>query len=467
MNIRKAVLAYGITHREYMGSDYLQAVRDALLGGITMLQIREKLLDERELIDLVNTVKPICKEFNVPLIVNDKVDVLKLTDVDGVHIGQEDVPISEIRESFSDKIIGVTARSVEEALEAERGGADYVGVGAVFGSTTKDNIKPMTKKVLKEITEAVSIPVCAIGGVTSGNIRELMHTGIDGVAVSADLFDTDNVRKSAEAIVREVSNITIKKVLSIAGVDPSGGAGIDADLKTFTAHKKYGMTVITAITAQNTLSVDMVEEVSPECVKAQIKSVFEDIRPDSVKIGMVSNIEIIKTISEGLGKYHAENVVVDPVMVATSGAKLIDDDAVSALKKYLFPRATIITPNIPEAEILSGMSIKNQDDMIEAAEKIGDENGFAVLVKGGHLINDATDILYIDGKINVISEKRIETTNTHGTGCTLSSAIASNLADGYSLYDSVKLAKKYLAGALKNDIDLGSGSGPLNHVFKL
>lgn len=259
----------------------------------------------------------------------------------------------------------------------------------------------------------------------------------------------------------------MKTALSIAGSDSSGGAGIQADLKTMTLNGVFAMSAITALTAQNTTGVRSIEEVSPSFLKDQIDAVFEDIYPDAVKIGMVASSELIMTIAERLRFYKAKNIVADPVMVATSGSALLKTDAVETLAKEIFPIAAIITPNIPEAEILSSIKIENEKDMIEAAKKIENEYGCAVLIKGGHSINDANDILCKKGTITTFKGKRIDNPNTHGTGCTLSSAIASNLAKGYSIEDSIQKAKDYISGALSAGLDLGKGSGPMNHAFDL
>lgn len=257
----------------------------------------------------------------------------------------------------------------------------------------------------------------------------------------------------------------MKTALSIAGSDSCGGAGIQADIKTMTLNGVYAMSAITAMTAQNTTGVRAIEESTPKFLKDQIDAVFEDIFPDAVKIGMVASAELIRVIAERLTYFKAENVVVDPVMVATSGSALIKTDAVAALEKELFPTATLITPNIPEAEVLTGMTVSSRDDMVKAAEKLSAAYGCAVLIKGGHGVNDATDLLYEQGGIKWLEGRRINNPNTHGTGCTLSSAIAANLAKGYSLFDSVYKAKEYITGALSAMLDLGQGSGPMNHAF--
>jgi hydroxymethylpyrimidine/phosphomethylpyrimidine kinase len=259
----------------------------------------------------------------------------------------------------------------------------------------------------------------------------------------------------------------MKTALTIAGSDSSGGAGIQADIKTMIANGVYAMSAITALTAQNTTGVQGIFEITPEFLALQIDSVFTDIRPDAVKIGMVSSSGLIETIAEKLKEYHAENIVVDPVMVATSGSKLISDDAIETLKTKLLPIATVLTPNIPEAEVLSGMSIKTADDMIQAAAWISETYHCAVLCKGGHQLNDANDLLYRNGGYRWFNGRRIDNPNTHGTGCTLSSAIASNLAKGCDLDTAVERAKAYISGALAAMLDLGAGSGPMNHGFDI
>ena len=256
--------------------------------------------------------------------------------------------------------------------------------------------------------------------------------------------------------------------LTIAGSDSSGGAGIQADLKTMLANHVYGMSAITALTAQNTTGVTDIMEVTPHFLAEQLDSIFTDIRPDAVKTGMVSSSQLIETIADKLREYEAVNIVVDPVMVATSGAKLISDDAIETLKKKLLPLATVITPNIPEGEALSGMKIASKEDMVTAGQKICNTYGCSVLLKGGHSLNDANDLLIEQGKEPVwFMGKRIDNSNTHGTGCTLSSAIASNLAKGRSLEEAVKSAKNYISGALAAGLDLGKGSGPMDHGFDI
>ena len=259
----------------------------------------------------------------------------------------------------------------------------------------------------------------------------------------------------------------MKTALTIAGSDSSGGAGIQADIKTMTMHGVYAMSAITAMTAQNTTGVRAIQEATPEFLRQQLDAVFEDIHPDAVKIGMVSSSELIRVIADRLRYYEAGNVVVDPVMVATAGSSLIRQDAVRMLIRELLPISTLVTPNIPEAQVLSGLTIRDKEDMITAAKQIGDRYRCAVLLKGGHSVNDANDLLYTKGELIWFEGKRIDNPNTHGTGCTLSSAIAANLALGFDLAESIRRAKEYLSGALSAMLDLGKGSGPLNHMHRI
>ena len=259
----------------------------------------------------------------------------------------------------------------------------------------------------------------------------------------------------------------MKHLLTIAGSDSSGGAGIQADLKTFAAHGTFGMSVITAVTAQNTQGVTMVQDIDAGVIEAQIDAVFDDIRVDAVKIGMVPSKALVQMTADRLRFHRAERIVLDPVMVATSGSRLMETETVAVLEKELMPLALVVTPNIPEAEIMAGMKIREKSEMEAAAVKIWEKFGCAALVKGGHSVSDADDFLFDGRKGEWFCGKRIDNPNTHGTGCTLSSAIASNLAKGYSLSESVRRSKDYLSLALAEMLNLGAGSGPMDHGFAL
>ena len=274
-------------------------------------------------------------------------------------------------------------------------------------------------------------------------------------------------RRSIKVMLKQERSKPMRTALSIAGSDSSGGAGIQADIKTMSANGVYAMTAVTALTAQNTTGVTDILDSTPAFLSAQLDAVFTDIFPDAVKIGMVSSAELISVIAQKLRQYGARHIVVDPVMVATSGSRLLREDAVEALKTELLLLAEVATPNIPEAEILADMPIRTPADMEAAARKISEQYGCAVLCKGGHDLNDANDLLWKDGAGYWFNGRRINNPNTHGTGCTLSSAIAANLAKGMALEDAVRRAKEYISGALAAMLDLGHGRGPMNHLFDL
>lgn len=469
------LLLYAVTDRAWTGEKTLEEqLEEALRSGVTLVQLREKDLDEEAFIAEAKRVKALTSRYGVPLIINDNVKVALASGADGVHVGQEDMNAADVRRMLDpEKILGVTAKTVEQALRAQEEGADYLGSGAIFGSSTKKNASPMTIEQLKAITSAVSVPVVAIGGINQENIRKLAGSGVAGAAVASGIFAEKEIgkavasmRDSMECMTGRISGYR-KKVLAIAGSDCSGGAGIQADLKTMTAFGIYGMSVITALTAQNTTGVYGIMDVEPEFVAKQLDCVFEDIVPDAVKIGMVSQKEIIYAIAEKLRQYGAKNVVLDPVMVSTSGSRLLAADAMEELAEILLPLAAVMTPNILEAELLSGIKVSSEADMEQAAKMIGDRYQGAVLIKGGHQIETANDVLWQEGKLTWFLGERIDNPNTHGTGCTLSSAIACGLAEGKSIEDSVREAKKYLTAALASGLNLGMGSGPLDHCFSM
>lgn len=469
---KKQLLVYAVTDRRWLkGKTLFSQVEAALKGGVTMLQLREKNLDYDTFNQEALEIKELCHQYHVPLIINDDVKLAKAIDADGVHLGQDDCELTKARKLLgADKIIGVSAHNLEEARQAYENGADYLGVGAVFSTATKDDATAVSFQTLKAICQDINLPVIAIGGITLDNLIQLTGSGIDGIAVVSAVFASENVCESARQLKIKMERLIHQKMpvaLTIAGSDCSGGAGIQADIKTMLANRVYAMSVITALTAQNTTGVSDIMEMTPQFLQAQMDSVFQDIYPESVKIGMVSSRDLIIAIAEKLKEYHARYIVVDPVMMATSGAKLISDEAIAALKEYLLPLATVLTPNIPEAQVLSDMQIKNENDMIMAAKIIYQRYGCAVLVKGGHQINDANDLLYQKNGYQWFKGKRISNDNTHGTGCTLSSAIASYLAKGETLEEAVFQAKDYISGALAAMLDIGSGSGPMDHGYVL
>ena len=466
------LMVYAITDRYWLnGAKLADQVEDVLKNGATFLQLREKSFTHEEMVAEAKEIKAIAAKYQVPFVINDDIYAAKEIDADGVHIGQDDLDLKETRKLLGeDKIIGVSAHNMKEAKKAYEDGADYLGVGAIFSTQTKNDAQDVSMKTLNEICQKVDIPVVAIGGINQVNVLEFMGIDLDGVAIVSSIFGSEDIQKASSLLKDKIQRIVSNKMptcLTIAGSDSSGGAGIQADLKTMLANRVYAMSVIAALTAQNTTGVDTIYDVDASFVASQMDSVFTDIYPMAVKIGMVSQKEVILSISGKLKQYHARNIVVDPVMVATSGAKLISDEAIDTLKENLFPLATVLTPNIPEAEVLSGLKINNEKEMLEAAKYIGDHYHCAVLLKGGHQINDANDLLYKEEKYQWFKGKRINNNNTHGTGCTLSSAIASYLARGENLENAVKKAKDYISGALAAMLDLGQGQGPMDHGYVL
>lgn len=467
---KKDLLMYAVTDRRWLNGDTLShQVEQALEGGATFIQLREKELDEARFLEEAKELKKLCRKYQVPFVVNDNVEIAVQAEADGVHVGQKDMEAGEVRRKLGeDKLIGVSVQTVKQAVLAEKLGADYLGVGAVFHTGSKADAEAVSSETLRAICEAVDIPVIAIGGIGKDNVEKLAGTGICGIAVISAIFAQPDIRTAAEEL-KGLTEKTLsrKRVLTIAGSDCSGGAGIQADIKTMLANGVYAMSAITALTAQNTTGVTGIMEVTKEFLGEQLDNIFTDIMPDAVKIGMVSASPLIAVIAEKLVQYHAKNIVVDPVMVATSGSKLISEEAVVALKEYLLPLASLLTPNIKEAEVLCGKRILTDEDMVSAAQEISEKYSCAVLCKGGHSLNDANDLLYCKGTYRWFRGKRIDNPNTHGTGCTLSSGIAANLAKGYDLDTSVKRAKAYLSGALGAMLNLGSGSGPMDHGFEL
>ena len=468
---KKSLMLYAITGDVLaQKSSLYQQVKEALEGGVTMVQYRKKPHpSEEEALQL----KELCHSYHVPLIINDDVELAKKIDADGVHVGQSDMELLEARKILgADKIIGVTAKTIQQASLAEENGADYLGSGAVFGTSTKKDAIPMNLSLFQDICNSVKIPVVAIGGIDETNVDRLENTGLSGIAVVSGIFGKEDIKETSKRLKNKIEKIigvkNMKTALTIAGSDSSGGAGIQADIKTMTANGVYAMSAITALTAQNTVGVIDIMESTPKFLEEQLDCVFTDIYPDAVKTGMVSSSELIHVIAEKLKFYEAKNIVVDPVMVATSGARLINEDAIETLKNELLPIATVITPNIPEAEVLSGLTILSSNDMEIAAKSITEKYGCNVLLKGGHKVNDANDLLYSkENGCTWFKGKHIDNPNTHGTGCTLSSAIASNLAKGYDLETSVLYAKNYISGALEAMLDLGKGSGPMNHAYAI
>lgn len=524
------------------GRPVTDVVAAALRGGATFVQLRAKHADARELTDMAraiaNVIDSAGKADTVAFVIDDRADVAWQCrqlgiKIDGVHIGQDDMMPEQARAMLGpDAIIGLSAETLQHIATANAlpdGVVDYIGAGPLHYTATKPEAAAVeadgTKHALgiagaQSLCDASRYPVVVGGGVHTDDIPALARTTAAGWFVVSAIAAADDPESAtrqlfsawtairgeqrhgyaAAGIAAPTASSSIPflphwrtkqphglpPVLTVAGSDSSGGAGIQADLKTMMANGVFGMSAITSLTVQNTTGVRDVQNAEPRVLAEQVDAVFEDIPPMAVKIGMVSSADLIETIAERLSAHQARNIVLDPVMVATSGAKLIDDDAVAALTSKLFPLATVITPNMPETEALLEQAlqerssaddapaarllsagIRTEADMEMAGRTLAEHFGCAVLVKGGHGVKDANDVLVEpDGTATWFTSPRIDNPNTHGTGCTLSSAIASHLALGETLPQAVRSAKEYLTGALAEQLDLGHGAGPMDHAWR-
>lgn len=455
-----------------------------------MVQLREKECSTAEFIALARELKRALQPLGIPLIINDRVDVALAVDADGVHIGQSDMPYDVARRLLGpDKIIGLSVETMEEVIAANALDVDYIGISPVYATPTKtDTLAPFGLEGIEEVMRLSRHRCVAIGGMNRDTIGEVIARGVEGVAVVSAIVAADSPREASEelaAIIRrnrisntriiqnsEFKNQNFPRVLTIAGSDSGGGAGIQADIKSISANGCFAASAITAITAQNTLGVNAVEGLSIEIIEGQIDAVLSDIGADSIKIGMLHSAEVVQCVARMLRKYNIKDVVLDPVMVSTSGHRLIEESAIEVLKAELMPMARVITPNIPEAEILLGEAISKQGDLPAAARRLAEQYGVSVLLKAGHLVNDELiDIFYNHETEEVVelSARRIDTRNTHGTGCTLSSAFAAQLAKGLSLTEAARAAKHYINQAIIHGAhqEIGHGHGPVAHFYKL
>jgi hydroxymethylpyrimidine kinase/phosphomethylpyrimidine kinase/thiamine-phosphate diphosphorylase len=472
-------------------------VREAAAGGVTMVQLREKECSTAEFIALAREPKRALSPLGIPLIINDRVDVALAVDADGVHIGQSDMPYDVARRLLGpDKIIGLSVETMEEVIAANALDVDYIGISPVYATPTKtDTLAPFGLEGIEEVMRLSRHRCVAIGGMNRDTIGEVIARGVEGVAVVSAIVAAESPREASEelaSIIRDrrsesskpseysensessenskTNHSSIKKVLTIAGSDSGGGAGIQADIKSISANGCFAASAITAITAQNTLGVNAVEGLSIDIIEGQIDAVLSDIGADSIKIGMLHSAEVVQCVARMLRKYNIKDVVLDPVMVSTSGHRLIEESAIEVLKAELMPMARVITPNIPEAEILLGEAINEQGDLPAAARRLAEQYGVSVLLKAGHLVNDELiDIFYNHETEEIVelSARRIDTRNTHGTGCTLSSAFAAQLAKGLSLTDAARAAKHYINQAIIHGAhhEIGHGHGPVAHFY--
>lgn len=447
-----------------------ERVGEAIAGGARVVQYRNKERDSSHRLELGREIKSVCRKHGVPFIVNDDLEMARELNADGFHMGQEDGDIGEARRIMGPgKIIGVSTHNLAEAEAAQANGADYIGFGAMFPSRSKDIEHLAGPEGLAGIRDKIGIPIVAIGGITRDNGARVINAGADALAViSAVLSGPDPELAAAEIslLFNRRGAMPRGSVLTVAGSDSGGGAGIQADVKTVTLLGGYATTVVTALTAQNTRGVAGIHGTPPEFVAEQLNAVLADIPVDVVKTGMLHSAETIGVIAEKVVEFRKRILVVDPVMIAKGGSPLMDRGAVSVLKERLIPRTYLLTPNIPEAEKITGMSIIDEEDMQEAARRIYRMGARNVLIKGGHLLaGDAVDILFDGSAFHRFTAPRFLSKNTHGTGCTYASAIAAFLAQGEPLREAISRAKTYITAAIKLGQPLGKGHGPVNHFL--
>jgi hydroxymethylpyrimidine kinase/phosphomethylpyrimidine kinase/thiamine-phosphate diphosphorylase len=452
------------------GDRLVERVREAIRGGVAVLQYRHKKKGDAERLSLGMELKQLCAKADIPFIVNDDLELARELDADGLHLGQEDGDPVEARKLLGPKkIIGVSTHSLSEALRAEAAGADYIGFGAMYPTDSKDISHLAGPEALAGVKAKIRIPMVAIGGINRNNAAKVVDSGADSMAVISAVLGSPEPRISAAELAlvfNRKADFPRGKVLTIAGSDSGGGAGIQADIKTIALLGSYAASVVTALTAQNTRGVSDIHGVPPAFVGEQLNAVLSDIPVDVVKTGMLFSADIIGMVADKLQEFNRNITVVDPVMTAKGGANLIDAEAIAALKKRLFPATYLLTPNIPEAERLTGRSIKDEAGMEEAARSLCSMGVRNVLIKGGHLPEGvAVDILFDGSAFTRFAAPRILTKNTHGTGCTLASAIAAFLAQGEPLPAAVARAKKFLTSAIKLAQPMGKGRGPVNHFL--
>jgi len=446
--------------------DLEQRLKAALRGGTRIVQYRDKNRPPEQQRQLAIQLRQLCHEAGALFIINDHPQLALDCEADGVHLGQGDLSVNKARQLLGpERLIGISTRTVEEALKAEALGADYIGLGSMYPTSSKDDAVLVGVERLRQVRKAVRIPIVAIGGITRDRAGELIDAGADSLAVISAVFHADDPALAAREFALQFNRrrpFPRGRVLSIAGSDSGGGAGIQADLKTTTLLGGYGACAITALTAQSTLGVRGIHPAPADFIVEQISAVLEDIGADTLKTGMLFSPEIVTAVADAIRQYTLP-AVVDPVMVAKGGATLLEQAAVEAVRERLVPETYLLTPNLPEAETLCGLAVRNIDEMERAANRLHEMGARHVLVKGGHLEGDALDVLLADGEIHHLRAPRIDTRNTHGTGCTYATAIATFLAQGLPLREAVQAGKKFITRAIETTIPLGSGHGPVNH----
>lgn len=453
------------------GLDLTNRVSRALSGGVSVLQYRAKDKEYDECLAEGAVLKKLCAGFGTTFIVNDDVRLAKELDADGVHLGQDDGDISAARTLLGvNKIVGKSTHNMEEALRAEREGANYIGFGAMFPTGSKVVSHLPGVAGLESVRAAIKIPIVAIGGISTGNACRVIEAGADAVAVISSVLSSPRPDISVaelSLLFNRLRPFPRGAVLSVAGSDSGGGAGIQADIKTITLLGSYAATVLTALTAQNTRGVASIHGLPPSFVCDQLEAVLSDIPIDIIKTGMLHTPAIISVLAEKLGERKIYiPMVIDPVMIAKGGATLLEREAVQTFCDQLLPLAYLLTPNVPEAERLLGRSIQNEAEMEQAAKDLHALGAANVLVKGGHMSGShSTDILFDGARCHRFTAERIFTCNTHGTGCSYASAIAALLAQGEPLLTAVERSKLFISSAIRLARSLGKGHSPVNHFL--
>jgi hydroxymethylpyrimidine kinase/phosphomethylpyrimidine kinase/thiamine-phosphate diphosphorylase len=443
-----------------------ERVQQALRGGVRVVQYRDKNRPAEQQVVVARELGQMCRQAGAVFLVNDSPQLALASEADGVHLGQGDGSVGNARSILGHgRIIGISTRTVDQALRAQNEGADYIGLGAIYPTGSKSDAELVGLERLRQVRQAVTLPIIAIGGIDRDNAGAAIDAGADAVAVISAVMAADAPAVAA----REISLLFNRRlpfprgrILTIAGSDSGGGAGIQADLKTITLLGGYGMSALTALTAQNSCGVRGIHPVPPAFLKEQMEAVLTDLGADVVKTGMLYSAAIVAAVAGAIERY-ALPAVIDPVMLAKGGSSLLRDEAVSALREVLLPQAYLLTPNLPEAEALTGLTVRTEAEMGQAAHRLQEMGARNVLIKGGHLPGEAVDLLLAGRTLHLFSSPRIATRHTHGTGCTYASAIATLIAQGLPLVEAVSRAKSFINEAIRTAVPMGTGHGPVNH----
>jgi len=453
------------------GDRLVERVSCALRGGVSVLQYRVKGKEREACLAEGGELKRLCADYDVVFIVNDSVELARELDADGVHLGQDDGTIAQARTMLgAGKIVGKSTHTLEEALQAEEEGADYIGFGAMYPTDSKNVTHIPGTAGLSAIRDRIKLPVVAIGGITTSNACRVIDAGADALAVISSVLSSprpDIAVAELKLLFNRSRPFPRGVVLTVAGSDSGGGAGIQADIKTISLLGSYAASVLTALTAQNTRGVSSIHGLPPSFVVDQLEAVFSDIPVDVVKTGMLHTAAIVSALADYLADRKVlVPLVVDPVMIAKGGAALLDRESVAVIRDQLLPHAYLLTPNIPEAERLLGCQIRNEAEMEQAARDLHSLGAANVLIKGGHLTGrQSTDVLFDGYECRSYSAERQFTCNTHGTGCTYASAVAAWLAQGEPLRTAVERAKEFISTAIRQARPLGKGHSPVNHFL--